>query len=166
MDLELKDQKAYRDALEAAKEELLGCIRQYEELGQRIGWLRAAVASLQLVVGGSPENAQLQELQAFVGRKPDTGITSAVRYFLALNPDRCFLPAEVLEGLKSTSFKIPAYSNSHAVLSNVLTRLVSAGVVRMLPQGHKWAYQWAGFDASEGLKKRRGIRKETDVGPT
>jgi hypothetical protein len=162
MGKDLEDQKRYRDALDSAKQELSDRIRQQEELTERIKWLRATIASLQAMVGEPPE---LGMLQVFVGLDPDAGITGAVRYFLALNPEQKFTPAEILDGLRSTGFKIPAYSNAFAVLSNVLQRLQKAGEVRAskTPQGHKLVYHWIGFTPPGGFIKHRGhAKKEKD----
>jgi hypothetical protein len=152
MATEIEDQKSYRDALDAAKQELTHRIRQQEETTERIKWRRATIASLQAVVGEHPEAAMLQ---VFVGLDPDAGITSAVRYFLAINPDKRLTPAQIRDGLASTGFKLPAYSNVFAVLSTVLQRLITAGDVKSskTPQGHKLVYQWVGLTPPGGYVK-------------
>ena len=150
MDTKPDDQKPYRDALDAARQELTQCIRQQGELTERIKWLRATIASLQAMVGEPPDG---EMFQVFVGLDPEAGITSAVRYFLSLNPNSRFTPAEILDGLKSTGFKLPAYSNVFAVICKVLERLKTAGEVKTskTQHEHKVVYRWTGFTPPKGL---------------
>lgn len=160
MGTEPEDQKTYRDALDAAKGELARLVLQQQELTERIKWVRATIASLQVVLGERPEEGMLQVF----GLDPHAGITNGIRYFLAVNPDKRFAPAEILDGLRDIGFKIPVYSNDFAVISNVLQRLKAAGDVRSskTPQGHKLVYRWAGLTPPGGFIKHRKGEKAAD----
>jgi hypothetical protein len=138
----------YRNALEAAQQELQVRLQQQQELANRIQSLRATIASLQVVAGQQEAQAVLH---AALGFDPTGGITKSIKNLLAFNPSRKFTASEIQQQLAVYGFDFSKYSHALAVLCSTLNRLEQGGLVKLSHTTQGFAlYEWAGPPPPQG----------------
>jgi hypothetical protein len=132
----------YHDMLYEAKQDLARHLVRRQKLDQKIAHLHAVVRDLQNLCAERDRKQFEQGIDRLVKAHLKKGITEFTRVIL----EEKFFPitaGQLKQELEAKKLDIGRYANPLAVIHTVLTRLVQAGEVKVVPQKDgKKAYQW------------------------
>jgi chromosome segregation ATPase len=114
--------ETYRQAYEAARQELLKHLKRREQLEQKIRDLADTLKALRKVC-----DADAQEIESLVGDDSRMGFTDAIRRQLHIQ-QRPLSPTEIRDGLVKSGIG-RGQSNLLASIHTVLRRMVKAGEI-------------------------------------
>jgi hypothetical protein len=127
-------ENAYRDAIDAAIQELSELMKKEEELREeleqveeRTSRLRLAVYAMSEVSGIPAEYERPELFPEFIAA--DTGFTDAIRQVIVNTYPQFVTPVSLRDALQKRGFDIAKYSNPLASIHTILKRLRDKGEV-------------------------------------
>ena len=117
--------ETYKNALEAAKKELVTVTAQHEQTAKRIAQLRQTITTLERLMGRPPSliNTTMSLVEAC-----EMAVVAS---------DAPLTPVAVKQMLQGTGFDFSRYTNPMATIHSALKRLEKGGVIERTKEGYR-----------------------------